>query len=172
MGAEAIRQMRPYLTVKADEADVALEFHGLMKYDKLKLTAAEEAERERLYQKLRDLKHLDYSDQTTETLTPRRPPKKERPAPRVRIKKAPVLSTQREGRPSLGESRMPTEDAGIGIFEAIYRDYGLSETAREYGVSRQTIINWLDHYDIPKAGRTPESEARRKAAAAASWKEK
>lgn len=76
----------------------------------------------------------------------------------------------KEGRPLKGESRKPEDAADIGIFAAIYTDHGLSETAREYGVSRQTILNWLDRYGIPRQGRTPASEARRKAAVAASWK--
>jgi len=172
MAAETIRALRPYLTVKADEADVALEFHALMKADRSKLTPDEEEQREVLYQRLRDLKHLDYSDQTASVLTPRRPPAKPRPAPKVRHKVATsVISAQgRPGRPAKGQSRKPDADE-IGIFAAIYRDHGLAETALEYGVSRQTVLNWLDAYNIPRQGRTAASEARRKAAAAASWEE-
>jgi hypothetical protein len=43
-------------------------------------------------------------------------------------------------------------------------DHGLGHAAREYGVSRQTIVNWLVRYDIPRMGRTEESEMRRIAA--------
>jgi len=172
MAAAAIRVLRPYLTVKADEADVALEFHALMKADRSKLTSGEEEQREALYQRLRDLKHLDYSDQTEAVLTPRRPPAKPKPAPKVRHKVAtPVTSAQgRPGRPARGQSRKPVDDADIGILAAVYNDHGLAAAALEYGVSRQTILNWLDSYGIPRQGRTPASEARRKAAAAASWK--
>jgi len=176
MGAEALRQMRPYLRVKNEEADVALQFQGLMKdrSERRKgLTLEEAGEREKLYQKLRDLKHLDYSDQAEQTLTPPRPPAKPKPAPKVRHKVAtPVISAQgRPGRPAKGQSRKPVDDADIGILAAVYNDHGLAAAALEYGVSRQTIINWLNVYGIPRQGRTPASEARRRAAVAASWRE-
>jgi len=169
MAAEAIRMLRPYLTVKADEADVALEFHGLMKADRSRLTPGEEEQREILYQRLRDLKHLDYTNQMTEMLTPRRPPAKPKPASKVRHKVAVKVIGGKEGRPAKGQSRKPVDTADIGIFAAIYSDHGLAATALEYGVSRQTILNWLDACGVPRQGRTPASEARRKAAAAASW---
>ena len=164
MAASAIRLLRPYLTVKADEADVALEFHGLMKYDKARLTLAEEEKREALYQRLRDLKHLDYSDQASITLTSPRPPAKPKSSKHIRVKSSPVRSTGYDRR------KKPVDDAEIGILESIYRDHGLLETAREYGVSRQTILNWLDAFGIQREGRTAASEARRKAAAGASWR--
>ena len=174
MGAEALRQMRPYLRVKGEEADVALRFHGLMKSRSDRrsgLTVEEAGERERLYQELRDLKHLDYSAQTAITLTPPRPVAKPKPPIKHRHKVAvPVISAQgRTGRPSKGESRAPVDAADVAIFAAIYRDHGPTEAAREYGVSRQTIFNWLDRYGIERTGRTEASEARRKAASSASW---
>ena len=83
----------------------------------------------------------------------------------------PVISAQgRTGRPSKGESRAPEDAADVAIFAAIYKDHGPTEAAREYGVSRQTILNWLDRYGIVRAGRTEASEMRRKAASAASWR--
>ena len=89
-------------------------------------------------------------------------PKPPKPPKAHRVKVAqPIKST--------GYKRRVFDDADIGILRGIYTDHGLAETAREYGVSRQTVVNWLDRYDIAKQGRTAESEKRRAAAVAASW---
>ena len=51
----------------------------------------------------------------------------------------------------------------------LYGECGVNATARYFGVSRQTIYNWLDGYGIERTGRTPASEARRIAATRAAW---
>jgi len=78
----------------------------------------------------------------------------------------PIVSAQgRSGRPAKGESKKP--DAMM--LGDLYGECGVNATARYFGVSRQTIYNWLDGYGIERTGRTPASEARRIAATRAAW---
>jgi hypothetical protein len=141
--------------------------------------AVELAERERLYRACRDLKQKNYDDVVLPDLVApvqdhkgkRLPRVKVEPKPRPpkmhRIKVAvPVISAQgRSGRPNKGQSRQPQ----AAELSETYLRLGLSDTARHYGVSRQSIINWLNAYVITRQGKTEASEERRKAAAAASW---
>jgi transposase len=53
----------------------------------------------------------------------------------------------------------------------LYRECGVNATARYFGVSRQTVYNWLDGYGIPRTGRTEGSERRRLVAVASTWRE-
>lgn len=170
-GSEALRVLRPYLRVKAEEAEIALQFQSLMKARserRLGLSDEDREEREHLYQQLRDLKHLNYEHLKSEATTSRRLPSKPKPIPMVHRKvSVPIISAQgHAGRPAKGESRMPSPE----VLGQIYIEKGLMDAAREFGVSRQTILNWLDRYGIPRQGRTEASEARRKAASASSWR--
>lgn len=66
MAAAAIRALRPYLIVKADEADVALEFQELVGANppgrRPHLTPDQEEARHSLYLKLRELKLRNYDE--------------------------------------------------------------------------------------------------------------
>ena len=70
------------------------------------------------------------------------------------------------GRPLKGQSKKPDADT----LAAQYEKLGPNVLAREYGVSRQTIYNWLDGYGIPRLGREA-TEHRRLAALKAVWQE-
>jgi hypothetical protein len=64
----ALRELRPYLDVKADEADVAIAFQNLVEdrarkpNPKRRLSPEEEELRESMYRRLRELKHLEYDE--------------------------------------------------------------------------------------------------------------
>lgn len=66
--AKALRELRPLLIVRAAEADVAIEFQTVLEQrlrthnPKRALTLEEEAQREELYRKMRDLKRLLYDE--------------------------------------------------------------------------------------------------------------
>jgi hypothetical protein len=160
---EALVQLRPFLIVKADEADAGIEFQRLLlaRGTRRKPLSDEEREaRESVYQKLRALKQVEFVG-AIEPKVPR--VKKPKPPIAHRVKQAPLRST------GYDRKKRPVDDADVGILRGIYEDHGLTETAREYGVSRQTISNWLDQYGIEKMGRTAASELRRRAAVKASW---
>jgi len=158
--ANAIVELKPYLIVKSAEADVALRFQSLMaprSKRRLGLTGEQEGERQAAYEELRQLKRAEYDwdPGTVKRVIKPKPPKK------VRAKvAAPVKST------GYDRKKRPESD----ILAAEYTLNGPNWIAGKYGVSRQTVYNWLDSYGIPRQGRTPASEARRKVAAAASWK--
>lgn len=169
----ALSEMRPFLIVKADEVDLALEFQrGL---DIWTDKEEEQVRRARLASELQQMKRRSYDhieippvERAQRQPSPRRlersaaRPSKPKPHKKVRVKVVqPIKST--------GYKRHVFDDADIAILRGIYTDYGLAATAYEYGVSRQTVVNWLDRYDIAKQGRTAESEKRRAAAVAASW---
>lgn len=62
---DAIAALRPWLHVKADEADIALEFQAMLAANanrRRPLTDLDKAKREACYQKLRDLKHRPYDE--------------------------------------------------------------------------------------------------------------
>jgi len=176
----ALEQLRPYLIVKGEEADIGISYQR-----RVMAWAGEDKQAERDFRlQMRDeitaLKQQSYDDielpkterHAYDHSGPRlRMKVKPKPAPKVRHKVAtPVISAQgRPGRPAKGQSRKPVDDADIGILAAVYSDHGLAATALEYGVSRQAVLNWLDACGIPRQGRTAASEARRKAASAASW---
>jgi hypothetical protein len=171
----ALRELRPMLIVKASQVDAAIEFQS--KKDDWTDKAAEIKRRDGIYQALRDLKQINYDHvdlpetvRVPRTTSPRRlekpasRPSKPKPPKAHRVKVAqPIKSTGYDQR------KRPTDDADIAILRGIYADHGLAATAREYGVSRQTIVNWLGRYGIEKQGRTVASEKRRAAAVAASW---
>lgn len=65
MAAKAIAALRPYLVVKAEEADVALEFQALLNHNagrRAPLTVEQEAAREDCYLRLRALKQRTYDE--------------------------------------------------------------------------------------------------------------
>lgn len=65
MAGDAIAALRPWLRVKADEADVALEFQSMLRSNSERrrpLTDADKAKREACYQKLRVLKQRLYDE--------------------------------------------------------------------------------------------------------------
>jgi hypothetical protein len=65
MAGDAIQALRPWLRVKAEEADVALEFQAMLRSNadrRRPLTNKDKAEREACYRKLRDLKHRLYDE--------------------------------------------------------------------------------------------------------------
>jgi hypothetical protein len=160
IAADAIAALRPHLIVKAAEADVALRFQALMtsrSERRIGLTGDQESERQAAYEELRRLKRVEY-DWDPGTVKRIAKPK---PVPRVRVRVVtPVKST------GYDRGKKPERD----ILAAEYMLNGPNWIAGKYGVSRQTVFNWLDSYGIPRQGRTPASEARRKAAVAASWK--
>ena len=166
----ALEEMRPYLSVKADEADVALEFQRGI--DTWTDKAAETERRALLSEKLQEMKQRTYDhivippvEHAKRTSSPRRlepvgtRPSKPKPPKKVRVKRVPVKST------GYDRSKKPDET----MLADLYRECGPNATARYFGVSRQTIYNWLDGYGISRNGRTPESEARRRDAVGASW---
>jgi hypothetical protein len=169
---KALEALRPFLVVKADEADLALEFLRRVADWAGGDKDAELAERTRLHAAIKAVKQRTYDHielpKTIKRAQDHSGPRlrmkiKPKPEPKVRIKAAPVKST------GYSRGKRPADAAEIGILAAVYTDHGLAETAREYGVSRQAVLNWLYRYGIPRQGRTPASEARRKAASAASW---
>lgn len=158
---EAIKALRPYLIVKAEEADAGVEFQELLLARgtrRTALTEDEQAAREAIYRRLRDLKQVAFED----AIEPKvRRIAKPKPPKKVRQKVAePVRST--------GYSRKKKPLSGV--LSETYRNLGLAETARHFGVSRQTIVNWLRANDIPLMGRTPDSEGRRLSRVAATWR--
>jgi len=174
MALAALEKMRPFLIVKADEADIAMAYQRRVMTWNGEDKETEYAARMAMSRGVAAIKQRAYEDvelpkterRSYDHSGPRlrmkvKPPR----AKHIRVKvAAPVHSTGYDRR------KRPVDAADIGILRGIYEDHGLSEAAREYGVSRQTILNWLARYGIEKTGRTPESEARRKAAAAASWR--
>lgn len=56
---DIIAQLRPYLIVKADQADIVIEFQGLIRRTGRPLTIDERAARQVLYERIRDAKHTD-----------------------------------------------------------------------------------------------------------------
>lgn len=169
IAASAITALRPYLDVKAEEADVALEFQALAlpREDRWRgLSEEDHASRRVLYERMQELKRVT-SDWLPDKTVPQRGARstngdilKPKPVPKVRHKvAAPVRST------GYDRGKKPERD----ILAAEYMLNGPNWIAGKYGVSRQTVFNWLDSCGIPRQGRTPASEARRKAASAASW---
>ena len=158
---EALLKLRPYLVVKAEEADVAIEFQRLLLARgtrRTALTAEEQEARETLYRRLRELKAVSFEDEIPAKV--HRPPKP-RPPKKIRVKTAvPIRSS--------GYDRSKKPDAMM--LGDLYGECGLNATARYFGVSRQTIYNWLDGYGIGRTGRTHESEARRIAGLKDVWK--
>lgn len=62
---DAIEALRPWLRVKAEEADAALEFQSMLRANadrRRPLTEADKTAREASYRKLRDLKHRVYDE--------------------------------------------------------------------------------------------------------------
>lgn len=62
---EAIKALRPYLVVKAAEADVAIEFQELLLHRGTRRTVLlphEEAARQDCYERMRALKHINYDE--------------------------------------------------------------------------------------------------------------
>jgi len=166
----ALEALRPFLVVKADEADLALEFLRRVANWAGGDKEAELAERTRIHAAIKAVKQRSYDNielpKTIKRVQDHTGPRlrmkvKPKPAPKVRVKAAPVKSE--------GYRRRVFDDVAISTLRAYYNDHGLAETAREYGVSRQAVLNWLDRYGIPRQGRTAASEARRKVASAASW---
>ena len=164
----ALHQLRPFLRVKADEADLGIAFQGLR--DDWTDKATEIDRREMLRLSLQELKRRTYDHielpptvrqprmssprhLVTKTWAKPKPPKKHR----VKVA-APIKGTRPRG-------ARPVENELAFAYTAM----GLAATARHYGVSRQTILNWLNAYDIPKQGRTEASEARRREALRAIW---
>jgi len=166
--SRALVEMLPYLDGKVDEARAGIEMQEHMLHP-LPDRAEELAIRERLHATCKALKKRTYEDVPWPEMPipvqdhsgQRLRWAKPKPAPKVRVKAAPVKSE--------GYRRRVFDDLAISTLRAYYSDHGLAETAREYGVSRQAVLNWLDRYGIPRQGRTTASEARRKAASAASW---
>lgn len=184
LAVAALKAMRPYLMVKADEADVAIAYQqrvadwvggdkDVERSIRMEMRDSIAAMKQRSYDEI-ELPKTERQPQDHSGPRLRMKPKPPKPKPPVRHRHkvaVPVISAQgRTGRPSKGESRAPEDAADVAIFAAIYKDHGPTEAAREYGVSRQTIFNWLDRYGIVRAGRTEASEMRRKAASAASWR--
>jgi DNA invertase Pin-like site-specific DNA recombinase len=175
MALAALEKMRPFLIVKADEADIAMAYQRrVMTWNgedkeaeyaaRMAMSREAAAIKQRAYEgvELPKTERRSYDHSGPRLRMKVNPPK----AKHVKVKVAvPVRST------GYDRKKRPVDAADIGILRGIYEDHGLAEVALEYGVSRQTILNWLDRYGIPRQGRTVESEARRKAAAAASWKE-
>jgi hypothetical protein len=61
MAEQAIRDLLPYLRIKRAEAELALEFQGILRIgSRHALTQEEEKARETIYLKMRALKHLRY----------------------------------------------------------------------------------------------------------------
>jgi hypothetical protein len=151
---EAIKALRPWLIVKAAEADLAIEYQEVLLARGTRrspLSAEEQEKRESLYRRMRDLKHLDYErEESTFKVTRIAKPK---PPKKVRVKVSePVRGEWKKG-------KKPNYDT----VAAQYEEYGPLWMAREHGVSRQTVYNWLDSYSIPRAGR--EAGERRRIAA-------
>lgn len=173
-GLAALETLRPYLLVKADEAHVGIDFQA--NRDGWTDKTAELERRDRLHARLKELKQRSYDEvelpptvKAPRMSSPRhlvRPekmwakPKAPKPPKKVRVKKAPVRST------GYDRSKKPSKE----MLAEVYADIGLSLTAMNYGVSRQTIVTWLKAYDIPRQGRTAASEERRHRAVAASWR--
>jgi hypothetical protein len=173
----ALVELRPLLLVKADEADLGIEFQG--ERDDWTDRVVEIARRDDLRMRIKAMKQRTY-DHIELPPTVRQPrlssPRhlvtktwaKPKPPKRQRVKIAtPVRSTHREGRPRAGEIIHPSREDLVQV----YANLGIVETARHYGVSRQSIYNWLDRYEIPRTGRTEASEARRVAALQGVWRE-
>lgn len=159
----AIKRLRPYLIVKAKEADLAMKFQELLwsrKNDKTLLTEDEERERERIYNALREMKRSEHAQHGMSFKEPRIQKVKRLPKHRIRVAE-PVVSTgyDKKKKPERGE------------LVSHYQEDGPVWCARHYGVSRQTVYNWLDAYEIPRQGRTEQSERRRIARVAATWAE-
>jgi len=167
----ALEDMRPLLIVKAAQADLAIEFQSLR--DSWVDKGAELARRDDLRARIKQLKQEIYDEielplgiRGPRQSSPRRleqkaRPSKPKPPKKHRVKVAvPVRST------GYDRKKKPSREA---LVEA-YADHGATEAARVFGVSRQTLYNWLDSYDIPRAGRTPESEVRRVQALRQAWK--
>ena len=174
MALAALEKMRPFLIVKADEADIAMAYQRRVMTWNGEDKEAEYAARMAMSREVAAIKQRAYEGvelpkterRSYDHSGPRlrmkvKPPK----AKHVKVKVAvPVHST------GYDRKKHPVDAADVAIFAAIYRDHGPTEAAREYGVSRQTIFNWLDRYGIERTGRTEASERRRKAASAASWR--
>lgn len=63
MAGKAIAALRPWLIVKADEADLALQFQSLLHHNagrRAPLTGDEKVLRERIYRQMRELKLREY----------------------------------------------------------------------------------------------------------------
>jgi hypothetical protein len=159
--AEVIRTLRPYLIVKAEQADVALEYQKRKSGEIESLEREEEGKiRKELADKLRSLKRItydhielpenikyggDHTGKRIKRISKSKPPKK------TRIKTStPVKGEWKKG-------KMPE----VSVLREQYESLGLSAVAREYKVSRQTVLNWLIKNNIPRLGRTEESEKRR-----------
>jgi len=167
-GAEhMLNALRPYMSVKREQADVALEFRARILNPNPDRTI-ELAERERLYQLCRDLKQANYDEIELPPPAPKEQNHKgkrlgwakPKPPKKTRVKVAvPVKSTGYDRR------KRPSKE----MLAEVYRDIGMTLTAQNYGVSRQTIYNWLDDYGIPRNGRTKASEQRRLDAVRQTW---
>lgn len=166
--AAMLEEIRPLLVVKADQVDAALEFQRRMS-SPVTDRASEIVERERLYQLVRDLKQVNYD--AVELPKPE-PVVQDHKGKRLRWAKPKLPKAVRakvaEPVRSTGYDRSKKPSA-TELAEA-YEALGANDTARRYGVSRQTFYNWLDAYGIPRQGRTEASEARRKTASAKSWR--
>lgn len=171
IAANAIREMRPLLAVKADEVDLALAFQDGLdswtdKVAEIDRRARMAAELQRLKRRTYDHIEIPKVEHAIRQSSPRRleshgtRPSKPKPPKKHRVKAAPVKST------GYDRGKKPSRE----VLERTYQEAGLTITAAAFGVSRQTVVNWLDKEGIPKAGRTPASEARRSAAVARSWR--
>lgn len=168
---KVLEALRPYLDGKAEEADVALALQVRIS-NPVQNRSEELAARQLLFEQCRDLKQRSYEKVELPVPAPTIPDHKvkrigwAKPKPPVQHR---VKAAQPPRSTGYDRKKRPVDAADIGILRGIYEDHGLAAAALEYGVSRQTIFNWLDRYGVAKTGRTEASEARRKAASAASW---
>lgn len=164
----AIKAMRPWLIVKDEQADLGMQFQEMLRSRDVprttRLSSEEQAAREAIHQELRRLKWKVYEAVGDEEAPPAPPKPKRVPLHKTKLP-SPRSTMGRTGRPALGESRMP--DAAT--LEAEYRSIGGEAVAAKYGVSKQSVYNWLAKYGISKNGLTPEVRARMSEGLRRSW---
>lgn len=169
-----LKAIRPYLTVKAAEADLGIAFQEMIDnrsaaYRTLSLTDEERAQRHWYYQEIRALKRATFDDVPL-VVGPRTAMHKAYRARRklpkiVRAGNHPVKPRGTHG--SGQRSKRPDEQT----LRQDYLDLGPVQTAIKYGVGTTSIYNWLDHYGIPRSGVTEKTKERFRAAQKKSYDE-